>query len=153
MVRRGQSWVFGSSIASIRALTIERRIPSTDTATRTDHEALQIAPTGATFLDRSRSDCKPLSPSLSRLCNRRGSSRYAEARLRSLAQRLQDSCRVLIEEKAQPARLDAPIVCSTDDTLLEEHAKRVVSIRNLPKTFPGLVSFPVITVIEEVQTP
>ena len=26
-------------------------------------------------------------------------------------------------------------------------------IRNLPKTFPGLMSFPVITVIEEVETP
>jgi hypothetical protein len=43
--------------------------------------------------------------------------------------------------------------CRRQDQALEEHAQRAVSIRNLPKTFPGLVSFPVITVIEEVQTP
>ena len=43
--------------------------------------------------------------------------------------------------------------CRQQDQALEEHAQRAVTIRNLPKTFPGLMSFPVITVIEEVQTP
>ena len=43
--------------------------------------------------------------------------------------------------------------CRQQDQALEEHAQRAVSIRDLPKTFPGLMSFPVITVIEEVQTP
>jgi hypothetical protein len=43
--------------------------------------------------------------------------------------------------------------CRQQDQALEEHAQRAISIRNLPKTFPGLMSFPVITVIEEVQTP
>jgi hypothetical protein len=43
--------------------------------------------------------------------------------------------------------------CRQQDQALEEHAQRAVSTRNPPKTFPGLMSFPVITVIEEVQTP
>ena len=43
--------------------------------------------------------------------------------------------------------------CRQQDQALEEHAQRAVSIRNLPKTFPGLVSLPVLTEIEEVQTP
>jgi hypothetical protein len=43
--------------------------------------------------------------------------------------------------------------CRQQDQTLEEHAQRAVSIRNPPKAFPGLMSFPVITVIEEVQTP
>lgn len=39
------------------------------------------------------------------------------------------------------------------DQSLEEHTQWAVAIRTLPKTFPGLMSFPVITVIEEVETP
>jgi hypothetical protein len=41
--------------------------------------------------------------------------------------------------------------CRQQDQGLEEHAQPAVSMRNLPKTFPSLMSFPVITVIEEVQ--
>jgi hypothetical protein len=40
--------------------------------------------------------------------------------------------------------------CRQQDQSLEEHARWAASIHNLPKTFPGLMSFPVITVIEEV---
>jgi hypothetical protein len=43
--------------------------------------------------------------------------------------------------------------CRQQDQVLEEHAHRAVSIRNPPKTLPGLVSFPVITVVEEIETP
>jgi hypothetical protein len=43
--------------------------------------------------------------------------------------------------------------CRQQDQALEEHAHRAVSIRNLPKTLPALMSFPVITVVEEIQTP
>jgi hypothetical protein len=43
--------------------------------------------------------------------------------------------------------------CRQHDQSLEEHPKWTVSIRNLAKPFPGLMSFPVITVIEEVETP
>jgi hypothetical protein len=43
--------------------------------------------------------------------------------------------------------------CRQQDQSLEEHARWAASIHNLPKTFPGLMSFPVITVIEEVETP
>ena len=43
--------------------------------------------------------------------------------------------------------------CRQQDQSLQEHTEWAVSIRNLPKTLPGLMSFPVITVIEEVETP
>jgi hypothetical protein len=43
--------------------------------------------------------------------------------------------------------------CRQQDQSLQEHTQWAVSIHNLPKTFPGLMSFPVITVIEEVETP
>src|SRR5580704_3277584 len=38
--------------------------------------------------------------------------------------------------------------CRQQDQSLEEHARWAASIHNLPKTFPGLMSFPVITVID-----
>jgi hypothetical protein len=39
--------------------------------------------------------------------------------------------------------------CRQQDQALKERAQRAVTIRNLPKTFPGLMSFPVITALAE----
>ena len=71
-----------------------------DRATGTDHEAIQVRPTGATVSVGSRSSRQPLSRSLFRDDDRKGSSRRAQPRLHGLAECIR-RCRRALKKRLE----------------------------------------------------